>query len=127
MRDTASLHPRLQLALPKILAAMLAAGFPMMVTDTGRTTAEQVALYAKGRTLPGLIVTNADGIVKRSNHQLKADGFAHAVDCCFVIDGKASWDARCQWKLYGALAAAFGLQWGGNWRNLTDLPHIEVA
>jgi len=126
MRTLDQLAPRLRDGVPKILAAMSALGFPMMVTDTLRTTEEQRALYAQGRTVPGPIVTKADGVIQRSNHQPHADGFGHAVDCCFVVDGHASWDGRLPWKAYGALAEALGFAWGGNWQSLHDLPHIEL-
>jgi len=127
MRTLDGLHPQLRDGVPKILAAMAALGFPMMVTDALRTTEEQRVLYAKGRTQPGAIVTNADGVAKTSNHQAQADGFGHAVDCCFVVNGRASWDARLPWKAYGALAEALGFSWGGNWQRLHDLPHIELV
>ena len=50
------------------------------ITDGGRTVAQQKALYAKGRTVPGSIVTNADGVKNKSNHQAKSDGYYHASD-----------------------------------------------
>jgi peptidoglycan LD-endopeptidase CwlK len=127
MRSLETLAPALRDGVPKILAAMAAIGYPMMVTDTLRTVEEQQALFAKGRTAPGPIVTKADGIVKRSNHQAHADGLGHAVDCCFVVNDQPSWDARLPWKAYGALAEALGFSWGGNWMTLHDLPHIELV
>jgi peptidoglycan L-alanyl-D-glutamate endopeptidase CwlK len=126
MRTLDQLAPRLRDGVPKILAAMAAIGYPMMVTDTLRTVEEQQVLFAKGRTAPGPIVTRADGVIKRSNHQPHGDGLGHAVDCCFVVDGHASWDPRLPWKAYGALAEALGFAWGGNWQSLHDLPHIEL-
>jgi len=124
-RDLSLVEPKLRAAVPKILSAMAAIGYPMMVTDTLRTTAEQQALYAQGRTKPGPIVTNADGVIKKSNHQAHDDGFGHAVDCCFIVTGAPSWDVHLPWKAYGALAEALGFKWGGNWNSLNDLPHIE--
>ena len=54
-----------------------------------RTTEEQIALYAKGRTAPGKIVTYCDGVTKKSNHQAKADGLSWAVDAApYPIDWK---------------------------------------
>jgi len=123
MRDLSALHPRLRDAVPKILAAMAAIGYPMMVTDTLRTTAEQQKLYAQGRTAPGPIVTRSDGLIKRSNHQAQPDGFGHAVDCCFVVSGAPSWDYHLPWKAYGALAEALGFHWGGDFG---DMPHVEL-
>lgn len=126
MRDLTKVHPKLQETVPKILEAMGALGHPMLVTDTLRTESEQKALYAQGRTAPGLIVTNADGVVKKSNHQAKADGLGHAVDLCFLVDNKPSWALQHPWKLYGLAAETLGLRWGGSFQALHDLPHIEV-
>jgi peptidoglycan LD-endopeptidase CwlK len=123
----AGVHPDLIDRLEKVLAAMAALGFPMAVTDGVRTTQRQQQLYAQGRTKPGPIVTNADGILKRSNHQPHEDALGHAVDCAFKINGTFSWDARLPWKAYGANAAAVGLKWGGDWASLHDLPHVELT
>lgn len=119
-------HPDLIVRVSRVLAAMEALGFVMMPTDGLRTVEQQRALYAQGRTVPGPIVTKADGVDKRSNHQAHDDGFGHAVDCCFVVNGKPSWDAHLPWKAYGALAEAVGLTWGGHWQSLHDLPHVEL-
>lgn len=121
----AGVHPRLVSAVARIEQAMSALGFQLLVTDGVRTDAEQVALYAKGRTAPGAIVTHADGVTNRSNHQVKADGFGYAVDCCFVVSGQPSWAKHLPWALYGAMARALGLKWGGDWKR-PDRPHIEM-
>lgn len=122
----AGVHPDLAAAVEKILKAMDILGFPMMITDGVRTTEQQQALYAQGRTKPGNIVTNADGINKLSNHQVHDDNLGHAVDCCFVVDGKPSWDLRNPWQLYGRMAVTLGLVWGGSWISIHDLPHVEL-
>lgn len=122
----AGVHPTLIVAVTKILNAMAALGYPMRVTDGMRTQAEQAALYAKGRTAPGAVVTNADGLLKKSNHQTHADGWGHAVDCCFLVDGKPSWASDLPWELYGHLAKFLGLEWGGDFHSITDRPHIEL-
>ncbi len=111
--------PELAAKVQAIIAAMGELGFVMIVTDGLRTTTEQQALYAQGRTEPGAIVTHANGVQTRSNHQ---SGLA--VDCCFVVDGKASWDDAMPWALYGAMATALGLVWGGSWKH-PDRPHVE--
>jgi peptidoglycan L-alanyl-D-glutamate endopeptidase CwlK len=119
-------HPTLVMAVRKILIAMKFIGRPMMVTDGVRTLQKQQALYAQGRTAPGKIVTNADGILIRSNHQAKGDGWGYAVDLAFLRDGKPSWAEDHPWKLYGEMAKALGLRWGGDWKALNDRPHIEL-
>lgn len=120
-------HPQLVERLARVMAAMDALGHPMIVTDGLRTVERQRQLYAQGRTAPGPIVTHCDGTEKRSNHQAKIDKLGHAVDCAFLVDGKPSWNVELPWHAYGAAAEAVGLVWGGSWKSLTDLPHVELS
>ena len=125
-------HPELVDKVTRILRAMDALGFPMMVTEGLRSRERQQQLYAQGRTKPGKIVTYLDGVVRKSNHQAKADGYGHAVDCAFLVDidgdgpDDPSWAERHPWALFGAMAVALGLTWGGNWKTLVDRPHVEL-
>jgi peptidoglycan L-alanyl-D-glutamate endopeptidase CwlK len=126
MKKLEGVHPELVEKVKRILFAMAELGHPMIVTDGPRTREQQRALYAQGRTAPGKIVTYANGVTSLSNHQVKADGFGHAVDCCFLRDGKASWAEDHPWKLYGEAAKSLGLRWGGDWTR-PDRPHIELT
>ena len=94
----------------------------LTVTAGHRTAQEQLALYQQGRGgKPGPIVTNCDGVQKRSLHQ---DG--RAVDFAWKLPGGAiSWDDRHPWDLLGAAAAAVGLRWGGHFTTIKDRPHVE--
>ena len=116
-------HPNLARKVERILDAMLDLGFPMFITGGVRTTEAQQELYAQGRTKPGKIVTNADGILKKSNHQVAEDGFGHSVDLAF--QGRSPWAESHPWTLYGTMAEALGLYWGGRWPTLVDRPHIS--
>ena len=126
------MHPELVDRILRITNAMAVLGFPMLVTDGVRTTAQQQALYAQGRSKPGKIVTYADGVNKKSNHQAKSDGYGHAVDCCFLVDvdgdgvDDPSWSEKHPWVLYGAMARSLGLVWGGDWTTIVDRPHVEL-
>lgn len=126
----AGIHPDLRQKVERILAAMLALGFPMFVVAGVRTTEQQQKLYAQGRSLPGKTVTNCDGVIKKSDHQPKADGFGHAVDCAFVNDPNTpldeTWSDKSPWKVYGEMAKALELEWGGDWAGLLDRPHIAT-
>jgi len=121
----AGVHPDLTRAVRAVVLAMHELGYEMIVTDGVRTSAEQQKLYAQGRTAPGKVVTNADGIIRSSNHQPKADGYGHAVDCCFLVDGVPSWSDALPWELYGEMARVLGLRWGGDWKT-PDRPHVEL-
>lgn len=123
----AGVHPELAGKVQQILSAMAILGHPMMVTAGYRTVQEQTALYAQGRTAPGHIVTQCDGIAHPSRHQADPrDGFGRAVDCCFVVDGAPSWAESCPWDLYGAMAEALRLHWGGHFTSFRDRPHVEM-
>src|SRR5262245_20495171 len=80
----------------QVFAEMQELGFTMMVTDGVRTQGQQMALYDQGRRTPGLIVTKADGVHIKSNHQL-----GRAADCTFVVGGKPVWDEGLPWGLLG--------------------------
>jgi peptidoglycan L-alanyl-D-glutamate endopeptidase CwlK len=118
------LHPELVTRIEKVLSVMSLVGCPMRVCQGVRTSEEQQKLFAQGRTAPGKIVTNADGLIHKSNHQAQADGFGHAVDCCFV--GSDPFGEAHPWRLYGEAGKALGLKWGGDWASPVDRPHLEM-
>lgn len=122
-------HPALVAAVLDVLEAMAVLDFPMFITQGVRTISQQQALYAQGRTMPGVIVTNADGVRVQSNHQVKSDGFGHAVDLAFIDDPDTPkteiYDPGQPWDLMGLMAEKRGLSWGGRWK-FVDLPHIEL-
>jgi peptidoglycan LD-endopeptidase CwlK len=123
------LHPQLLDAYCRIQPAMAAFMRPIFLVYVGRTTEEQMALYAKGRTTPGKIVTYADGVEKRSKHQVQTDNYVHAFDFAFVDDPRTpkdeTWAEDSPWAVVGAMGEAQGLTWGGRWKML-DLGHLEV-
>ena len=129
---------------PKLIEVMKEAiknsPFDFRVTDGARTTEEQFALYQIGRSKPGRIVTNCDGRKAKSNHQIKSDGYGHAVDIfpCGVIENgeyrkftsAEGYDEK-KLKLIAnhILAVAksknVNIEWGGNWK-MNDTPHFEL-
>jgi peptidoglycan L-alanyl-D-glutamate endopeptidase CwlK len=82
-----------------------------------RTYAEQNALYAKGRTAPGPIVTNARG--GYSNHNF---GVAFDVG---IFHGEAYIPESNLYKELGKIGKSLGLAWGGDWASIRDEPHFE--
>ena len=59
--DIKALHPDLQKKYAQLIKLCSKKGITIGVAECLRTKAEQDALYAKGRTAPGKIVTNAKG------------------------------------------------------------------
>ena len=114
------LHPAAASAVRAVIADLAARGIVVEVVQGLRTFAEQDALYAKGRTTAGPIVTQARG--GHSNHN-----YGLAADLCPFTDGKPDWNASMQvWTAIGAAAAAHGLEWGGQWKKFLDKPHVQL-
>ena len=121
-RNLVDVHPDLCAKTRSIVDTLVSEGHHPIITQGVRTTAQQQALHAQGRTKPGKVVTNADGVVKRSKHQI-VNGFGRAVDFAWVVDGAVTWDGP--WERLGELAREHGLKWGGDWK-FPDRPHVEL-
>lgn len=102
------------------------------ITSGLRSKAEQQALYAQGRTKPGKIVTNADGVKNKSNHQAKEDGFGYAVDLYpyvgFVdVEDKANNLTKIASHIKAtAKKLGYEIRWGGDFKSIVDRPHFEL-
>lgn len=116
------------------------------ITAGVRTTEQQKAEYAKGRTTVGInptkarplgsTVTQRDGVRVKSNHQAKADGFGHAVDLYPYYDGSVrvnEKDVVPKLKTISnhikatAKRLRVKITWGGDWTRPFDPPHFELA
>lgn len=118
-REISLLHPRVQALATELVRRCAAQGLKVKITDTLRTKAEQEALYAKGRTAPGSIVTNA-------KYPYSFHCWGVAFDVC-RNDGKgAYYDRDGFFAKVGKIGKALGLTWGGDWKKLTDKPHFQL-
>lgn len=114
----ATLLPEVQPMARALVQKAAAAGITIKIISGLRTYAEQDALYAQGRTAPGLRVTNARG--GHSNHNF---GIAFDVG---VFEGNKYLPDSPKYKTVGVLGADLGLEWGGNWKTLVDQPHFQL-
>jgi peptidoglycan LD-endopeptidase CwlK len=120
MTTLSKVDPRLREKVVKLLEVMQKKGHPMVVVQGLRTVEEQQALFAQGRTKPGKIVTYADGVKVKSNHQS-----GRAADLTFLTpDFQVTW--KGPWSLFGDEAERLGLRWGGRWVKPVDRPHVEL-
>lgn len=113
----AKVAPVVSVKVKKIIELAEKAGYMLLVTQGLRTFAEQDALFAQGRTKKGKVVTNARGGSSWHNYGL-------AVDFAFVTKGEIDWTDSLYRKI-GGWAKTAGLEWGGNWKSITDLPHVQ--
>lgn len=106
-----------------------------------RTLKDQQEFYSWGRTKVNpntktmMKVTNADGIKNKSNHQVKADGYGHAVDLYPFFEGKVQINHKDTIKNLKIIAAhiksvaktlGINLTWGGDWKKPYDPPHFQI-
>lgn len=112
-------HPALAAKITAVIAELAAEGRDVRVVQGLRTYAEQDGLYAQGRTKPGKKVTNARG--GYSNHN-----FGLAVDMCPFNGGKPDWNDTTGFKAIGRAGKRQGLEWGGDWTRLVDMPHLQL-
>lgn len=118
----AQVNPVLAAKVKMMAANLEAQGITIIVVQGLRTIEEQDALYAKGRTTPGKIVTNARG--GQSWHN-----YGCACDCAPLNpDGSIDWNAsHPQWKAMEAAGMAVGLVSGANWVRFVDAPHFQLT
>ena len=126
-REIAKLHPQVQGLIRSFINKVYAQHqVQLVIVQSYRTYAQQDALYAKGRTASGSIVTKAKG--GQSNHN-----FALAVDV-FPLweDGQLHMDAKSDKKNVQILrkiapvGKSIGLEWGGDWKSMVDNPHFQL-
>ena len=114
----ATLLPEVQPLARALVQKAASVGITIKIISGLRTYAEQDALYAKGRTEPGPIVTKAKG--GYSNHNF---GIAFDIG---VFEGNKYLDESPKYKAVGALGVDMGLEWGGNWKTIVDQPHYQL-
>lgn len=119
-RDWNLLNPQFRQRLLAVFKVMREQyGYHMVMIEGYRSPQRQAMLAAKGGN-----VTNAKA--GQSYHQ-----YGMAADCAFYRDGKLVISAKSQWamrgyELYGKVAKEADLVWGGSWKSIRDLGHVEI-
>lgn len=115
----AAVHPILWRRTQNLFSLL---GFDCEITQGLRTYAQEDALFAQGRTLPGAIVTDVRG-------GYSAHNFGYAVDVCpfDIVPGQPDWNiANPAWQKILATAPSCGLAEGAQWRSFKDDPHLYL-
>ncbi|KAB7671293.1 M15 family metallopeptidase [Bacillus sp. B1-b2] len=103
-------------------------GIRIIITEDYRSIEEQDRLYEQGRSTEGNIVTNAKGGESYHNYGL-------AIDFALLdINGNVIWDmnydgngnGKADWIEVVNTAKKLGFEWGGDWANFKDYPHLQI-
>jgi len=117
-KNIATLEPEVQPFATRLIEEAQAQGINAKVISGSRSYAEQDALYAKGRTAPGNVVTKARG--GQSWHNF---GLAFDIGI-FSPDSKTYYGESAAYREVGNIGKALGLEWGGDWE-FVDEPHFQ--
>ncbi len=114
-------HPELREKAKLLIDECRNQGLIVKLGECFRSVAEQDALYAQGRTKPGVIVTYAKGESYSSMHQW---GVAFDI---IRNDGKGAYYDNDGWfNKVGRIGKSVGLEWGGDWTTPIDKPHFQL-
>lgn len=116
-KSLSSLNPHVETLARKFLALTQANHLNVHVTTAFRSWDEQDKLYAKGRTAPGPVITNAQGGNSYHNWGL-------AFDAAPFEHGHVSSHNEKFIKM-GQLGQQVGLKWGGTFKSILDMPHFQ--
>lgn len=123
-RSLDDLSPDVRKLAGVALSNCQASGLFVLVTCTGRTSAEQGELYAQGRTTAGAIVTWA-----KPGQSLHEKG--RALDVVPLRGGKCVWGTKGEdlalWLRVAAEFEAVGFEWAGRWpARVREFPHFQI-
>jgi peptidoglycan L-alanyl-D-glutamate endopeptidase CwlK len=138
--DDERVHPIARRKFKAVLQDVRGHGLPLLVWEVYRSRERQRMLYAQGRTDAQLLKA---GYTMQEIERYRAAGYTAskpkvthaktpryhgrglAMDCCWLVNGKPTWDVDMDWwQTYGRAAKAHGLVWGGDWK-MKDLPHVQ--
>ncbi|MFC3420218.1 M15 family metallopeptidase [Salinicoccus hispanicus] len=122
-----ALHPEVEKKAEALEEKAKEKDIKITITSDFRSFEEQDALFSKGRSLPGEIVTNARGGESYHNYGL-------AIDYAIEADGEIIWDVeydgndngKADWLEVADIAKDLGFEWGGDWESFKDYPHLEM-
>jgi peptidoglycan LD-endopeptidase CwlK len=122
------LHPIVEERSNQLIQQSAAKGIVIVITDDFRSMEDQDVLYEKGRSSEGNIVTHARGGESFHNFGLAID-FAIKTPSENVIwdmqyDGNQN--GKADWNEVVELAKALGFEWGGDWAQFKDYPHLQM-
>ncbi len=122
------LHPAVAANKEKLIAQSKEIGISILITDDFRSSHEQDALYRKGRSDDGSVVTYAKGGQSYHNYGLAID-FAlrsHGGKVIWDMEHDGNRNGKSDWMEVVTIAKHLGFSWGGDWESFPDYPHLQM-
>ncbi|UUM26926.1 LysM peptidoglycan-binding domain-containing protein [Acinetobacter colistiniresistens] len=123
----ARLHPQVRDKMRKFIKSVYQKHqVQLVIVQDYRTYAQQDALYAKGWSAGGRVVTNAKGGQSNHNFALAVDVFPIWEDGLLHMDAKSDKKNIEILKKVAPIGKEIGLEWGGDWKSIVDNPHFQL-
>jgi peptidoglycan LD-endopeptidase CwlK len=122
------LHPIVKEQSNQLIQQSAAKGIVIVITDDFRSMEDQDVLYEKGRSAEGNIVTHARGGESFHNFGLAIDFAIKTLSENVIWDMQydGNQNGKADWNEVVELAKALGFEWGGDWAEFKDYPHLEM-
>jgi peptidoglycan LD-endopeptidase CwlK len=122
------LHPVVKERSNQLIQQSAEKGIVILITDDFRSMEDQDALYEKGRSSEGSIVTHARGGESFHNFGLAIDFAIKTPDENIIWDMQydGNQNGKSDWNEVVELAKALGFEWGGDWVQFKDYPHLQM-
>lgn len=123
-------------------------GVDLLIYCTDRSLNEQARLYRQGRAyykikrkiekLHSRDFSFLANIIKEVGPQTGKNiityagpgeswhNYHEAFDAVPIIQGKAAWNDRAAYEIYGEAVREAGLIWAGDWKNFKEFPHAQL-
>jgi len=126
--DIQELHPVVAKKKDELIRAVAKKGITIVITDAFRSAEHQDKLYSKGRKSEGQIVTNAKGGESYHNYGLAIDFAIKTKSGDIIWDMKydGNGNGKADWLEVVEAAKKLGFEWGGDWPDFPDYPHLQI-
>ncbi|MEC5424633.1 M15 family metallopeptidase [Virgibacillus sp. C22-A2] len=123
------LHPVVEENKNILIKQAAAIEIDVVITEGTRSISRQNKLFEQGRSTGGNIVTHAKGGESYHNYGLAIDYALRN------SNGEIIWDIHYDgnnngepdWFEVAELAKGLGFEWGGDWSNFRDYPHLQMT
>lgn len=128
VNDISLLVPEMQDKVNRLQTFLEYHRLPLEIFETKRTIERQKYLYSLNTKTR--IITNCDGVIKKSPHQTgKAVDFVVKKNGKWIVEKNNVWSwsdkHEYYYKMFGALAEKLELIWGGDF-SFKDYPHVQL-
>ncbi len=123
------LHPIVEDRKNILIEEAAAINIDVFITEGNRSIERQNQLYEQGRSKEGNIVTHARGGESYHNYGLAIDYALRneAGEIIWDIHYDGNHNGQPDWFEVADIAKDLGFEWGGDWRNFKDYPHLQMT